>query len=319
MKMQSSANSRSHRSATASRVIAALAVSFACAAALPATAGTLDRIKETGHIKLGYQADARPFSSSSASGNPEGFSIALCQQVAEHVKAQLGLSQLAVDWVKVTSAGDMGQIRDGTVDLLCTPAVETLDRRKDVSFSIPVFPAGLRAVMRKDAAAELRAAIDATPGAKAQGARPVWRGSPAAKLLDKKSFAVVAGSTSQTWLAGKIESFQLDARTVVVPDYRTGLQQLVDRKADVFFGDRAVVLGVMTSEQRGQLAISERMLTNEPVSLTLARNDDDFRLAVDSALSAAYAASGFADLYAKSFGGLDDGARSFYKWTAVQK
>jgi polar amino acid transport system substrate-binding protein len=318
MKMQSSANSRSHRSLTASRVIAAMAVSFACAA-LPAMAGTLDRIKETGHIKLGYQADARPFTSSSGSGNPEGFSAALCQQVADHVKMQLGLAQLAVDWVKVTSSGDMGQIRDGTVDLLCTPAVETLDRRKDVSFSIPVFPGGLRAVMRKDAAEALRAAIDQTPGAKAPNARPVWRGSPVAKLLDKRTFAVVSGSTSQTWLAGKIESFQLDAKTVVVPDYRTGLQQLVDRKADVFFGDRAVVLGAMSSEQRGQLVISERMLTNEPLSLTLARNDDDFRLAVDSALSAAYADAGFGELYAKSFGASDDATRMFYSWRGVQK
>jgi polar amino acid transport system substrate-binding protein len=318
MKMQSSANSRSHRSLTASRVIAAMAVSFACAA-LPAMAGTLDRIKETGHIKLGYQADARPFTSSSGSGNPEGFSAALCQQVADHVKMQLGLAQLAVDWVKVTSSGDMGQIRDGTVDLLCTPAVETLDRRKDVSFSIPVFPGGLRAVMRKDAAEALRAAIDQTPGAKAPNARPVWRGSPVAKLLDKRTFAVVSGSTSQTWLAGKIESFQLDAKTVVVPDYRTGLQQLVDRKADVFFGDRAVVLGAMSSEQRGQLVISERMLTNEPLSLTLARNDDDFRLAVDSALSAAYAADGFGELYAKWFGASDDATRMFYSWRGVQK
>jgi polar amino acid transport system substrate-binding protein len=318
MKMQSSANSRSHRSSTASRVIAAMAVSFACAA-LPAMAGTLDRIKETGHIRLGYQADARPFTSSSGSGNPEGFSIALCQQVADHVKTQLGLAQLAVDWVKVTSSGDMGQVRDGTVDLLCTPAAETLDRRKDVSFSIPVFPSGLRAVMRKDAAEVLRAAIDQTPGARAPNARPVWRGSPAAKLLDKRSFAVVSGSTSQTWLAGKIESFQLDAKTVVVPDYRTGIQQVVDRKADVFFGDRAVVLGAMNTEQRAQLAISDRMLTNEPMSLTLARNDDDFRLAVDNALSAAYASAGFGELYAKSFGASDDATRMFYSWRAVQK
>jgi polar amino acid transport system substrate-binding protein len=221
--------------------------------------------------------------------------------------------------VPVTSAGDMGLIRDGSVDLLCTPAVETLDRRKDVSFSIPVFPGGLRAVMRKDAALALRAAIDNTPGAGGPNARPIWRGSPAAGLLDKKTFVVVAGSTTQTWLADRISMFKLDARTVVVPDYRTGLQQLSDRKADVFFGDRNVLLGAMNSDQREQLVVSERMLTNEPMSLTLARNDDDFRLAVDSGLSAAYAAAGFGSLYGNWFGNVDDSARSFYKWTALQK
>ena len=316
MKKQIISNSRSHGSATASRVIAALAMTFACAVA---TAGTLDRIKETGHIKLGYQADARPFSAKTDSGKPEGFSIALCDQVADQIKAKLGLSQLAVDWVPVTSAGDMGMIRDGSVDLLCTPAVETLDRRRDVSFSIPVYAGGLRAVMRKDAALALRAAIDRTPGARDPNAKPVWRGSPAVGLLDKKTFAVVAGSTTQTWLADKISMFQIDAKTSVVPDYRTGLQQLSDRKADVFFGERSVLLGAMNSDQREQLVISDRVLTNEPLSLTLARNDDDFRLAVDSALTATYAAPGFADVYAKWFGGVDDNARTFYKWTALQK
>ncbi len=47
----------------------------------------------------------------------------------DRIKAQLGLSQLAVDWVEVKPAGDMALVRDGAIDLLCTPAVETLDRR----------------------------------------------------------------------------------------------------------------------------------------------------------------------------------------------
>jgi polar amino acid transport system substrate-binding protein len=319
MKMQSSAKMRSHRSTLASRVIAAVAVSVACAVALPASAGALDRIKETGHIKLGYMVDVRPFTYRNEAGSADGFTIALCQQVVAGIKQQLGLPQLAVDWVEVTPAGDMALVRDGAVDLLCSPAVQTLDRRRDVSFSIPVYPAGLRAVMRKDAAEALRAAINNTPGAKARNGRPVWRGSPAAKLLDKKSFAVVAGSTSQTWLAGKIDSFGLDAKTVVVPDYKTGVQQVVDQKADVFLGDRAVLMGAITSAQSKQVAISDRMLTNEPLSLTLARGDDDFRLAVDRALSATYASASFAELYAKWCGALDDSTRAFYSWVAVQE
>jgi polar amino acid transport system substrate-binding protein len=319
MQIKSFVNPRSprskHGSKLASRVIAALVVSVA---ALPASAATLDRIKATGHIKLGYLADAKPFSSGAEGSKPDGFSIELCQQVVDRVKAQLSLPQLAVDWVAVPPKGDLMKVSEGAIDLMCTPAAVTLGRRQDVAFSIPVFPAGMRAVLRKDAAAALREAIAKTPGAKNPNARPVWRGTPAAKLLDKKTFAVVGGSTSESWLAGKIATFQLDAQTTLVPDYRTGLQALTDRKADVFFGDRAVVLGAMDKTQRDNLVVLDRMLTHEPVALSLARGDDDFRLTVDSALSATYASAKFGELYAKWFGDYDESTRAFYTWATVE-
>jgi polar amino acid transport system substrate-binding protein len=320
MQIQSSVNSRSPRSKLASRVTAALSVGLVVTALPASAAGTLERIQKSGHISLGYLADARPFSTGAEGSKPEGFSIALCEKVVERVKAQLSLPQLAIDWVPVTAKGDLAKVREGAIDLMCTPAAETLSRRQDVSFSIPVFPAGMRAVLRKDAAAALRDALANTPGAKSSNAAPVWRGAPAAKLLEKKTFAVVAGSTSESWLAGKISMFQMTkAQTVLVPDYRTGLQQLADRKVDVFFGDRAVMLGAMDSAQRQNLTVLDRMLTHEPVSLALARGDDEFRLTVDSALSATYTATNFGELFAKWFGEYDESARTFYTWTAIQQ
>ena len=47
----------------AASAFALLAVApLALAGAAPASAATLDRIKETGHIRIGYRADARPIS-----------------------------------------------------------------------------------------------------------------------------------------------------------------------------------------------------------------------------------------------------------------
>ena len=57
---------------------------------LPAAAATtLDRIKETGRIKFGYLVDARPFSFRNDSGAADGYAVALCQQIAAQMKAQL--------------------------------------------------------------------------------------------------------------------------------------------------------------------------------------------------------------------------------------
>jgi ABC-type amino acid transport substrate-binding protein len=175
-----------------------------------------------------------------------------------------------------------------------------------------VFAGGVRAVLRKDAAAALKEALASKPTE-----RPVWRGSPAAKLLEKKTFAVVAGTTTESWLAGKISMFQIDARTVTVPDYRTGLQQLLDRKVDVFFGERAVVLGALDSSQLKQVETLDRLLTQEPLSLVLARGDEDLRLLVDRTLSDAYRSESFGELYGKWCGAFDDKARTFFLWSTL--
>src|SRR6187551_1870330 len=104
---------RGHQLRLSSRAIALFAVScIALTTALPAAAATLDRIRETGRIKFGYLVDARPFSFQNAAGDPEGYGVRLCQGVAVRVKAQLSLSDLAVDWVPVSIENRMQQIQD---------------------------------------------------------------------------------------------------------------------------------------------------------------------------------------------------------------
>jgi polar amino acid transport system substrate-binding protein len=309
---ETSANSRGQRLGSAARVIAAIAVSFGIVAALPAAAATLDRIKETGHIKLGYFADARPFTHNAANGNVMGFSAELCDRVVENVKKQLGLAQLTVDWMPVTPANQIVAVKQGAVDLLCTPTSETAAKRQDVSYSKPVFPGGVRAVVRRETAAALRNALGENPKP-----HTVWRGSPASKVLDKATFAVAQGTTTERWLADNMKRLKVTGKALPVADYRTGVQMLVDSKADVFFGDRAVVLGVIESEAAGtNLVVLDRFFTHEPLALALARNDDDFRLVVDRALNEAYTAPTFADSYSKWCGTMDDNTRRFYQFVS---
>src|SRR5262245_62136062 len=161
-----------------------------------ATAATLDRIMDTGRIKFGYVADAAPFTFRNASGGAEGFGVALCERIAQQVKGELGLSDLGVDWVAIAAADRLDELTSGSIDLLCTPTSVTLNRRRVVSFSIPVFPGGARAVLRADAPAALRNAL----ATETPTLRPVWRGSPAARTLSTTRVAVTTGTTTQNWL-----------------------------------------------------------------------------------------------------------------------
>ena len=235
--------------------------------------------------------------------------MALCQQVADQVKKGLALPSLRIDWVPVTPDDRLSDVQRGNIDLLCAPTSATLARRQDVSFSIPIFAGGNRAVVRADAPAVLRDALG-----ESKSPRAVWRGTPAAKVLKGTTFAVVAGTTSDTWLKSRRAALQVDARIVPVVDYRTGLQQLRDGKVDVFFGERSLVLGAMSDSERADLVILDRLFTNEPLALALARGDEDFRLLVDRSLAQLYASDGFGELYKRWYGDYDDKARTYFLW-----
>src|SRR5262249_27437182 len=108
-----------------------------------APALTLDRIRQSGTLRLGYYADAGPFSYQDESGKPAGYAIELCKAIAKHFKTALNLPAMAVEFVLVTGADRFSLLQQGKVDLLCGPSVETFARRKDVSFSVPIFMGGI--------------------------------------------------------------------------------------------------------------------------------------------------------------------------------
>jgi polar amino acid transport system substrate-binding protein len=278
----------------------------------PAAAATLDRVRETGKLMIGFRVDARPFSYQDGSGKAIGYSVTLCGKVAAEVKGELGLPDLAVEWVPVTLDQRFQAVAQGKIDLMCAADTATLERRKEVSFSLPIFPSGIAAVLRADAPAPLR---DVLAGRPASG--PIWRASPA-RILDDKTFSVVSGTTGETWLSGRLKDFQLTANIDRVASYDDGIMRVLDRNSDVFFGDRPILLEAAAgSASAADLAVLDKLFTYEPVALTLGRNDDDFRLVVDRALSRAFKSDDFPDVYSKWFGAPDDAVLTFFRQNAM--
>jgi len=291
------------------------AVAAAIFVALPAGAATLDRIKDTGHIRFGFMRDAPPFSISTDGGAPDGYAVSLCKSVAETLKRDLALSGLTIDWVPLAANERLTAVHQGKVDLLCTPLSETLGRREHASFSIPVFAGGNRAAVRANAPAALRDVLS-----ESRPAKPVWRGSPAVTVIESTKLAVVGGTSGETWLNQRAKTLQVNARIQRLPDYATALQQLVAGDVDVVFGDRLVMLGALQAldpKVRSNVVILDRMFTHEHAGLALERGDDDFRVLVDRALSRTYATPEFAALYAKWCGEFDERARTFFVWNTL--
>src|ERR1700745_3066222 len=62
----------------------------------------LARGRQTTVFRVGYYADAGPFSYQDEAGQPAGYAVALCQAIANDLKSELGLSSLDVQFVLVT-------------------------------------------------------------------------------------------------------------------------------------------------------------------------------------------------------------------------
>jgi polar amino acid transport system substrate-binding protein len=292
---------------------ALLGAALLLAAAPLMAAGVLDKARDSGKLSFGYRTDTRPFSYTDDGGKPAGFSVALCQKVADALKAELKLPALTVDFVPVTSANRFEALEQGQIDLLCGTATPTLERRARVDFSIPIFNAGTGAAVRIDAPRRVRDAL----ANRADPTQPVWRGAPGA-LTENVVFAAVAGTTVERALIDGLQARRIAVTVLPTTDYAAGIQMVLDRRATVLFGDRPVLMDAASrGPGAGQLLVIERSFTREPVALALRRGDDAFRLLVDRSLSRLFRSTEIGPLYTRYFGAPDVATLEFFQAAAL--
>ncbi len=279
----------------------------------PRPTSTLDRIISAQRITLGYRPDAAPMSYRAESGQPEGYSIALCNRVADALKRSLARPSLAVEWVPVSSG--FSDLAEGHVDLICSADEITLANRALASFSIPIFPGGVSALVRADSGAALRHALEERP----KPYMPLWRGTPP-KILQHRTYSALVGSDTMEAVKEHIAELHLEANVKPVADYDAGIAALLDRGSDVLFGDREKLLEAVRRNPAGKdLHVLTRRFTFALLALATPRNDDDFRLAVDRALSEVYADPAFGTLYTDNFGVPDTDTVAFFRNVGVPK
>ena len=136
------------------RPLAALLAALSLAAALPVRAQSpspvLDKIRETGIITLGYRESALPFSFRDDKGQPAGYAVDLCLRAAEAARQKLGLKDLKVRWVPLTPQNRIPAVMNGLVDLDCAPNTNSLERQKQVAFSVSHYVSTVRMLVRAD-------------------------------------------------------------------------------------------------------------------------------------------------------------------------
>ena len=113
--------------------------------------GTLAKIKEVGEIRLGHRDVSVPFSYLDGNQKPVGFAMDLCARIVDAVKEELKFPALQTKLQPIQLSTQIPLIENGTIDIVCGPATNTLERQKVVAFSNTIFVSSIRAVVRKDA------------------------------------------------------------------------------------------------------------------------------------------------------------------------
>lgn len=277
----------------------------------PRLTSTLEHIMNADQITLGYRAAAAPMSYRAASGQPAGYSVALCNRVADALKRTLARPSLAVTWVAVASG--FADLAEGRVDLICSADEITLANRARASFSIPIFPGGVSALVRADADRALQDALEERPKPYA----PLWRGTPP-PTLEHRTYSALGGSATMEALTEEVAKLRLTANLEPVADYDVGIAAVRERRSDVLLGDREKLLNTLQRNPAARdLRVLKRRFTFALLALATPRNDDDFRLAVDRALSEVYADPAFGALYTDNFGVPDTDTVAFFRNVGV--
>ncbi len=242
-------------------------------------ADTLSRVKQNGEINLGYVADAAPFSSSDANGQPQGYSVDLCREVAEGVKQQLGLTTLKVNWVSLTVQNRLEAVRSGRVDIECSTTTWTFNRQREVDFSLITFVDGASAI--------------------ANSASDIFRFTDFAG----KRIAVIPGTTTESALKGALNRRSMSGTVVPVANRLEGLRLLSQGEVEGFASDR-VVLIALSMRETGKVKVLDDDFSVEQYALALPRGDYEFRLLVNKVLARLYRTGDILNIYNRWLGGM---------------
>ncbi|HHC7402037.1 TPA: transporter substrate-binding domain-containing protein [Vibrio parahaemolyticus] len=259
---------------------------------LPATMNVA--LANENSLTFGYIADEAPFSSlNQVTGQPDGYTIELCKAVAQ----SMGVNNSNVKFVPVTLESGLQKISTNKFDMLCSAVTPTAERRQLASFSLPVFQGGVSAVLHKDAPHDLKRVLEGKPAHEG----PKWRAT-INRGLANHTYVVHAQTVTEAWVKEQVKRLGVVANILTVDTHEQGLALVNSGEADAYFAEVDSLSNELTKGNFNKLELSGRVYETALQSIALPRNNDDFRLQVDKALSDTYNSAEFTKLYQRYFG-----------------
>jgi glutamate/aspartate transport system substrate-binding protein len=243
-----------------------------------AQGGTLKKVKDSGAITIGHRDASIPFSYYDDKQKPVGYSIDLCLQIVDAVKAELNMKSIDVKYQLVTSANRIPLMANGTIDLECGSTTNNLERQKQVWYTMTSFVTGSRWVAKKSANINT--------------------------LADLKGKTIVStAGTSNIKLITKLNAEQNLGMNIISANGHAEAFQMVETGRAIAFVMDDILLYSLVSRSRtpADYAISPVALSIEPYGIMLRKDDVAFKKVVDAAMIRLFKSPQFNAIYEKWF------------------
>ena len=239
--------------------------------------GTLQKIYETGVIRVGHRENSPPFAFLDAQRRPIGYSLDVCEVVVEEI-AQHVHRAVRVEHVPVTPSNRFERVTSGAVDLECGSTTASAERRAVVDFSPTMFVTGTKLLVK--------------------------RGSGIRLLRDLQGKTVVlTGGTIQAEAIPRIAQRQnLAIRFVIAADHDESFRTLESGAADAFANDDVQLHGTIAARDAaaGYRVVGD-FLTYADYALMFRRQDAEFAEVVRAAFDRMASSGEIRAIYRKWF------------------
>lgn len=226
--------------------------------------GTLKTVLGRGAIRIGVRSNAAPFAFRNKAGQPVGFAVDLCHEIAASAAAALHMellepeapawqSGLRIEYVTVAPDERVAKVAVGAVDLECGSTTITDERSKAVAFSPVYFVAGTKLMVRRDSSIAS------------------WRD------LRGKTVAVASGTTNLPVIRALSPRLSPPLTVLEAPDPAAAFDRVVAGKADALASDDVLLAGLRATRPNGnQFQIVGDYLSFETYGIVFRRGDPDF-------------------------------------------
>lgn len=241
--------------------------------------GTLQKLKETNTIVMGFRETSVPFSYLDDQQKPVGFAIDICTKLVDAIRTEMKLPGLKLETMGVTSSNRIPLMANGTIDIECASTTNNPDRQKQVSFAPSHFLTASKFVAKK---ADHFADIEALRG---------------------KTVASVAGTSNIVSLNQANVAKKLGMTILAAKDVPEGFLMMETGRAAAFVMDD-IQLSAMIANSKDPAAYEindDAFSKPEPYGIMLRRNDPQFKAMVDRAITRIYASPDITAIYNKWF------------------
>jgi len=241
--------------------------------------GTLEKIARTGEFLIGYRTDSRPLSYENEDGQPSGYSVDLCRRIAAGVKAHFGEKDIETKFVRITSDERISAVVDGKIDIECGSTTITLSRQEHVDFTLPTFVTG--------------GSVLSLAGS----------GIQSMSDLSGKIVGIAKGTTTVEQFQNHIQQNRINAKIFIVDNREEGMNLLNQGEIGAFASDQIVLIGqVAEATNPNRYSLVSDVFSYEPYGFVVRRNDADFRLLVNTAISQLYRSGEHGEIFYKWIG-----------------